>query len=93
MTSIDELQKEIEKIQKRNKAVELDKAWEVSLTRRLFIMLATYVCIAIVMASVGVEKPYFSAVIPVIAYFLSTSSLSAIKSIWIKKHETPRKLH
>ena len=38
-----EIEKEIETIKERNSRVELDKAWEVSWTRRLFIAISTYV--------------------------------------------------
>ena len=42
-----DLEKEIKKIQERNKRVELDKAWETSLTRRLCIMGLTYIVVIV----------------------------------------------
>ena len=42
-----DLEKEIKKIQERNKRVELDKAWETSWTRRICIMILTYIVVII----------------------------------------------
>ena len=41
------LEKEIEEIKKRNKRVELDKSWETSWTRKICIMLLTYIVVVI----------------------------------------------
>ncbi len=38
-----DIEKEIEKIKERNKRVEKDKAWETSWTRRICIMILTYI--------------------------------------------------
>ena len=40
-----DLEKEIKKIQERNKMVELDKSWETSSTRKICIMILTYIVI------------------------------------------------
>ena len=42
-----DLNKEIEEIKKRNKRVELDKSWETSWTRRICIMILTYIIVII----------------------------------------------
>lgn len=39
----EEIEKELIAIKERNWRVEMDKAWEISWTRRLFIAVATYV--------------------------------------------------
>ena len=44
---MDELEKRIEAIEKRNKKVEIDKAWETSWTRRVCIMILTYIIVII----------------------------------------------
>lgn len=41
------MNEEIEKIKLRNKRVELDKKWETSITRRLCIILLTYIVVVI----------------------------------------------
>jgi hypothetical protein len=77
---------ELEKINERNKRVELDKAWETSKTRRTFIIIFTYVIAASFLAATGDSTPQIHALIPVGGYFLSTLSLPAIKQWWISKY-------
>lgn len=47
MSEIEELKQEIENIKARNKRVEKDKAWETSLTRRIFIAVSTYILVVV----------------------------------------------
>ena len=42
---MEELKNRIEKIEKRNKSVETDKAWETSWTRKICIMILTYIVV------------------------------------------------
>lgn len=84
MASTESLEQEIEKIKERNKRVESDKAWEVSLTRRIFIAISTYILISIFLIIIKVENPFVSAIIPAVAYLISTFSLGIIKSWWLK---------
>ena len=44
---IKELEQEIQKIKLRNRKVELDKKWETSWTRRICIMILTYIVVII----------------------------------------------
>jgi len=85
MKSLSEIENEIGKINTRNKRVEMDKAWETSLTRRIFISISTYLLISIFMMALGVEKPFVSAIIPAVAYLISTLSLGIVKSWWMKQ--------
>lgn len=84
MSTIQELQDEIERIKARNKRVEADKTWETSWIRRIAIALSTYTIALLLMLSIGVEKPIFTALIPTFAYFLSTATLRLLKSWWLK---------
>ena len=80
------LEKEIEQIKERNKRVEKDKAWEISWTRRICIMILTY--IVVVIYSYIVQKYnniFFSSIVPVIGFTLSTLSLSLVRKIWERK--------
>lgn len=80
------IEKEIEDIKKRNKRVELDKKWETSITRKIFICILTY--IVVVIYSYLVRKTnniFFSSLVPVIGFFLSTLSLKYIRKIWEKR--------
>lgn len=72
-------------IEQRNARVEADKAWETSWTRRILIALITYVVIGAYLTYLGVEKAWLHAIVPALAYMLSTLGLTLVKSIWIKK--------
>ena len=80
-----QLTEEIEAIKARNKRVEADKAWETSVVKRIFTALSTYLLITIIFYIIGVERAYIQAVIPAIAYIVSTSSYSILKSWWLKR--------
>ena len=83
-----ELEKQLNKIKKRNQRVELDKKWETSYTRRIFIMLITY--FVVVIYSIMIQKMnsiWLSSLVPVIGFLLSTLSLKMIRKIWEKKNE------
>ncbi len=86
MSDIDNIKKEIKKIQERNVRVEKDKAWETSWVRKIYISIITYILITIFLIIIKVEKPFLSAIIPAIAYLLSTTSLGLIKNWWITKN-------
>lgn len=74
----------LNKIEERNKRVELDKAWETSFVRILSISIITYIAAFFVLYSIGVSEPYLSAIIPVLGFILSTQSIPIIKRYWIK---------
>ena len=79
------LEKEIKKIKERNKRVELDKAWEISWTRKICIMILTY--IVVIIYSYVIRKHdniFLSSLVPVIGFALSTLSLSLVRKIWEK---------
>jgi len=84
MATIEELEKEINKIKERNRRVEKDKEWETSWVRKILIALGTYFLVLLIMVLMGIEKPFLSALIPSIAFFLSTASLEIIKKWWLK---------
>lgn len=76
---------EINKIKERNKRVELDKLWETSWTRRVFIMILTYIAVIIYSYLVReVDSIFLSSLVPVIGFILSTLSLKVIRKIWEK---------
>lgn len=84
MDKIELLEKEIEKIKQRNLRVEKDKAWEISWTRRIFIATSTYILVVVFLLSISAEKPFVTAIVPAVAYFISTASMSIIKEWWLK---------
>lgn len=87
MTSLQSLQVEIEQIKKRNQKVELDKAWETSLTRRLLLILFTYLSIGLYMQAISIKDPWLNAVVPSLGFLLSTLTLPVFKSLWLKKQK------
>jgi hypothetical protein len=78
--------KSFDDILNRNHRVELDKAWEVSYTRRAIIAGVTYLVAAAFMKSIGVEAFLLSALVPTGGYLFSTLSLAVVKGWWIKKY-------
>ena len=79
--------KSFDDILNRNHRVELDKAWEVSYTRRAIIAGVTYLVAAAFMKSIGVEAFLLSALVPTGGYLFSTLTLTVVKDWWIQKHE------
>jgi hypothetical protein len=84
MTTIAELEKDVEEIKKRNQRVEIDKAWETSFTRRLLLTLFTYLAIAIYLNVIKVNLPWLNAIVPAVGFMLSTLTLPYFKKIWAK---------
>lgn len=79
-----DFEKEIKKIQERNRRVELDKAWETSKTRKISVAVLTYFVMVLVMYSLNLDSPFIGAIIPTLGFTLSTFSLDFIKEIWKK---------
>ena len=83
-----ELENKIKAIEKRNKKVETDKAWETSWTRRICIMVLTYI---VVIAYSYIIKKYdnilLSSLVPVICFTLSTLSIGIVRKIWQKNRK------
>jgi len=84
MTTIADLEKEIEKIKQRNKKVELDKNWETSLARRGLLVVFTYLAIGLYLNAINVGNPWLNAIVPSIGFLLSTLTLPYFKNLWIK---------
>lgn len=81
-----DLEKEIRKIQERNKRVELDKEWETSWTRKICIMILTYVIVVIYSYLIKQnDNILLSSLVPVIGFALSTLSLKYIRKVWERK--------
>ena len=85
MPSIEELQQEIETIKGRNRKVEADKAWKISLFRKITIIILTYFVIVIFFFFAQLPKPFINAIVPALAFFLSTLSAPILKQWWINK--------
>ena len=80
-----EIEQEIENIKIRNKRVELDKKWETCWTRKICIMILTYiVVIAYSYVIRNYNNIFLSSLVPVIGFTLSTLSLGLVRKIWEK---------
>lgn len=78
------INKEIKAIIERNQKVERDKAWETSFARRTIIAIITYFLIVLFLWIIEVPNPWLNALVPTIAFILSTLSLSLFKKWWLK---------
>ncbi len=76
------LEERVDKLEKRNKRVELDKDWEVSWTRRVVILLLTYVILGLYLWIIKVNDAWLNAIVPSIGFVLSTASLPWFRRLW-----------
>lgn len=75
----------INKIEERNKRVELDKKWETCWTRKISIMILTYIVVIIYSYIIKkYDNIFFSSLVPVIGFTLSTLSLKVVRKVWEK---------
>ncbi|MBU0731712.1 hypothetical protein KKC88_02430 [Patescibacteria group bacterium] len=84
MTNIEQIEKDLAEIKKRNEAVEADKAWEVSYSRRIILLILTYIAIGVYLWLIKVERPWLNAIVPAVAFMLSTLSMPYFKKLWLK---------
>lgn len=85
MSSQTALERRVAAIEQRNARVEADKAWETSWTRRILIIVLTYVIIVLVFWSVKLPSPLTNAIIPSVAFFLSTLTVPLAKRLWLAR--------
>ena len=84
MDKISNLENRLEKVEFRNKDVELNKAWETSITRKLLIALFTYIAIGGYMKFVLGINPWINALVPTTGFLLSTLTFPFFKNLWSK---------
>lgn len=85
MNSLEALEKRIEIIENRNKKVTEDKAWEGSNTRKILLIIFTYLSIALYLHFIIHIDPWLNAIVPALGFLLSTLSLPYFRQLW-KKH-------
>jgi hypothetical protein len=78
------LDRRVSRIEERNLVVEADKAWETSWARRLLLTAFTYLAISIYLRLVGLPHPLANAIVPSVAFMLSTLTLPYFKRLWLK---------
>ncbi len=84
MATLKQLEREIEIIKGRNRRIESDKQWETSYTRRFLLMLFTYLAIGFYLLAIKVPEPWLNAIVPAIAFMLSTLTLLFFKRLWLR---------
>ncbi|HAH04516.1 MAG: hypothetical protein UV78_C0028G0012 [Parcubacteria group bacterium GW2011_GWA2_43_17] len=85
MATLEELQLEIEKVKSRNRHVEADKAWETCWTRKIVISFFTYIVIVVFFYFARLPQPFINAVVPAVAFILSTLTIPLFRKWWLKK--------
>ncbi len=83
MSTIENLQSEIDEIKRRNQRVEADKAWETSWTRKIIISVFTYIVIVVFFFFAKLSNPFANAIVPAVAFILSTLTVPLVKKWWL----------
>ena len=84
MNELEQIKRDIEEIKERNTRVELDKSWETSWSRKILIAILTYIVIVLFFYFAELPSPFINAIVPALAFVLSTLSIPFFKKIWIK---------
>lgn len=84
MVSLENLEERIRDIEKRNKRVESDKAWETSYVRRALLVLFTYLAVGFYLQVIMVPQPWLNAIVPAVAFMFSTLALPFFKNLWLE---------
>lgn len=79
------LEERIAALEERNKRVDGNKAWETSSTRRLLIIVITFVVVGLYLTWLEVARPWLHAVVPSLGFLLSTLAIQKIKQSWLAK--------
>jgi len=87
MATLTEIKSEISNIKERNKRVELDKAWETSLARKVILFVLTYIVVVIFFFVAGLPNPFVNSLVPAVAFVLSTMSIPFFKKWWLSNKQ------
>ena len=78
------IEQRIQKIEERNQRVEIDKDWETSWTRRVLLMIFTYLAIGVYLWAIDIPEPWLNSVVPAVAFMLSTLTMPLFKKMWMR---------
>lgn len=84
MPNTKDLERRVKQIEERNKKVGSDKEWELSITRKVLLMLFTYLAIGFYLQTIKINQPWLNAIVPAVAFMLSTLTLPFFKEFWLK---------
>lgn len=85
MSAIEQVERRVISIEERNQRVELDKAWETSLTRRLLILIGTYAILGLYLWAIEIPRPWLNAIVPAVGFALSTLALHPVRRLWERR--------
>ncbi len=85
MSSLEDIEQRLSKVEERNKSVEMNKAWETSFMRRGLIALFTYLAIVAYLRFIVGINPWINAIVPTVGFLLSTLTLPFFKKVWSEK--------
>jgi len=77
------LEERLSSIEARNTNVELDKAWETSLMRRVLLTLFTYLALGLYMWAIDISRPFLNSIVPAVGFMISTFTMPWLKARWI----------
>ncbi|GIW61639.1 MAG: hypothetical protein KatS3mg089_0491 [Patescibacteria group bacterium] len=83
----EDIKREIEIIKKYQKNRELEKLWEISLTRKISYFILTYSSVSLFFIIIGIDRPLVRAIIPSVVYYLFLVSIDLVKKWWIESHK------
>lgn len=78
------IEQEIELLKQRNEKVEINKAWETSILRKIIIAVLTYFVIVLFFYFAWLNNPFVNAIVPTLWFLLSTLSMWIFRNIWLK---------
>ncbi len=79
------LEKRVAAIEARNQRVELDKAWEVSWTRKLVLFCIIFLLTFLFLLLIRDDRALGNALLAAVGIFLSTLTISYLKTWWISR--------
>lgn len=80
-----DLAQRVAALEARNRRVESAKSWETSWTRRALIAVLTYLSIATYLGLVVHIDPWVNAVVPSLAFLISTQTLQVARRLWSRR--------
>ncbi len=85
--SINDIEERLRAIEHRNIRVEADKAWELSVARRITIAILTYIVTVIYLFVIGDKRSFIDAIAPPVGFLLSTLVMRDVKNFWQKQNK------
>lgn len=79
-----DLEQRVKIIEERNRRVEDDKAWETSWSRKIILFALTYLAIGVYMWAIDIERPWLNAIVPAVAFVISTLTMPFFKKFWLR---------